>query len=126
MGFGFTVYALDCICILDFLLLNISTLLIISTYSEMEVVSAPRQLGGRGTSTVQKVSSSCWCCAGSADHTVQLWGTKSVESSETSAPDSAGPLSLLQTFQTKATPVFYVHFTPMNLLIGSGALTLRR
>ncbi len=66
------------------------------------------------------------CFAGSADHTVQLWGSKSAESQETSTADSASPVSLLRTFQTKATPVFYVHFTPMNLLIGSGALTLRQ
>ncbi|KAA6423212.1 hypothetical protein WJX79_007050 [Trebouxia sp. C0005] len=64
--------------------------------------------------------------SGSADHTVQLWGSKSAESQETSTADGASHLSLMRTFQTKATPVFYVHFTPMNLLIGSGALTLRR
>jgi hypothetical protein len=30
----------------------------------------------------------------------------------------------LETFQTKATPVFALHFTQRNLLLGTGALTL--
>lgn len=64
--------------------------------------------------------------SGSADHTVQLWGAASAEGQQSNAADSTAPLKPLRTFQTKATPVFHVHFTPMNLLIGSGALTLRR
>ncbi|KAL3137829.1 hypothetical protein ABBQ38_005084 [Trebouxia sp. C0009 RCD-2024] len=65
--------------------------------------------------------------SGSADHTLQLWGSQQrQDSQEASAHEASSSCSLLRTFQTKATPVFYVHFTPMNLLIGSGALTLRR
>ena len=64
--------------------------------------------------------------AGSADHTIQLWGAALAEGQQPTTKDSANPLKALRTFQTKATPVFHVHFTPMNLLVGSGALTLRR
>lgn len=42
--------------------------------------------------------------------------------------DAAQPLpgvpGLLKTFRTKATPVFALHFTQRNLLLGTGALTL--
>ena len=62
--------------------------------------------------------------AGSADHTVRLWGSKLEDGQESSK--EAPNVSLLKTFTTKATPVFHVSFTPRNLLLASGAMTLRR
>ena len=63
--------------------------------------------------------------AGSADHTVRLWGAAAVEGPDQSAKETSS-ISLLKTLPTKATPVFHVAFTPTNLLLASGALTLRR
>ena len=62
---------------------------------------------------------------GSADHTVRVWGAKTEEGSEQSVKEIS-PMSLLKILPTKATPVFHVSFTPKNLLLASGALTLRR
>ena len=46
--------------------------------------------------------------------------------SETSADAQLhrGMPGLLKTFHTKATPVFALHFTQRNLLLGTGSLTL--
>lgn len=64
------------------------------------------------------------CLAGSADHTVRLWGAP--DKGQEQGSKEASVMSLLKTLPTKATPVFNVAFTPMNLLLASGALTLRR
>jgi hypothetical protein len=76
-------------------------------------------------------------CAGGADGTVRLW---SLGSAAAAAEAATGPgkkagvdatkpqaqLKPLRTLRTKSTPVFALHFTPRNLLLGSGALTLPR
>ena len=62
---------------------------------------------------------------GSADHTVRVWGPKTQEGLEQSVKETS-TMTLLKTLPTKATPVFHVSFTSKNLLLASGALTLRR
>ena len=56
--------------------------------------------------------------AGGADNSLRLWDS-AVSGDKTEMP-------LLSTFMTKATPVYSTRFTPRNLLMGAGALTLGR
>ena len=58
--------------------------------------------------------------AGGGDNSLRLWNTSGALGGESSE------LQLLKSFHTKATPVFCTQFTPRNLLLGSGALTLSR
>lgn len=72
--------------------------------------------------------------AGGADATVRYWGLQdSPPAAEAGKGKQEPPADvqsarsvpgLLKTFQTKATPVFALHFTQRNLLLGTGALTL--
>lgn len=64
--------------------------------------------------------------AGGADSTLRLWSTTDSAAGQDGQPGSTSGLKHLQSFPTKATPVFAVKFTRRNLLLGSGALTLRR
>lgn len=64
--------------------------------------------------------------AGGADSTLRLWSTTDSTADQDGQPGSTSGLKHLQSFPTKATPVFAVKFTRRNLLLGSGALTLRR
>lgn len=68
--------------------------------------------------------------AGGADNTLKLWdlhGTpQTAEDVQPAASTSLSSLKLLQSYPTKATPVFTVKFSQRNLLMGSGALTLRK
>ncbi|KAK9828987.1 hypothetical protein WJX72_003246 [[Myrmecia] bisecta] len=68
--------------------------------------------------------------SGGADETVRLWSTSAVApptaaTAGAAAKPPADTYTSLKTFRTKATPVFAVKFTNRNLLLGSGALTLR-
>ena len=49
-----------------------------------------------------------------------------VEDAQPAASTTLSSLKLLQSYPTKATPVFTVKFSARNLLMGSGALTLRK
>ena len=63
--------------------------------------------------------------AGGADATLKLWSTK-VEGVEDGPAAAAQKRAPLQSYPTKATPVFAVRFSRRNLLMASGALTLRK
>ncbi len=65
-------------------------------------------------------------CAGGADNTLRLWSVSGSPAGQDGQPSSASGLKQLQSYPTKATPVFAVKFTRRNLLLGSGALTLRK
>lgn len=60
---------------------------------------------------------------------LKLWDLRN-SSHKTEDAQAAGTslssLKLIQSYPTKATPVFTVKFSHRNLLMGSGALTLRR
>ncbi len=64
--------------------------------------------------------------AGGADSALRLWSTTDSAAGQDGQPGSTSGWKHLQSFPTKATPVFAVKFTRRNLLLGSGALTLRR
>ena len=70
--------------------------------------------------------------AGGADNSLKLWdlqnsSQKGDEVQAAASPSSSlSSLNPLQTYPTKATPVFAVRFSHRNLLMGSGALTLRK
>ena len=60
---------------------------------------------------------------------LKLWDLHSSSANAQDAPvasNSLSSLTLLQSYPTKATPVFTVKFSQRNLLLGSGALTLRK
>ena len=61
---------------------------------------------------------------------LKLWdlhGTpQAAEDTQPTAGTTLSSLKQLQSYPTKATPVFTVKFSQRNLLLGSGALTLRR
>lgn len=65
-------------------------------------------------------------CAGGADNTLKLWSVGGSAAGQDGQPSSASDLKQLQSYPTKASPVFAVKFTRRNLLLGSGALTLRK
>ena len=68
--------------------------------------------------------------AGGADNTLKLWdlhgSDQRAEEVQASSSSALSSMALLQTYPTKATPVFAVKFSHRNLLMGSGALTLRK
>ena len=70
--------------------------------------------------------------AGGADNSLKLWdlqnSSQKGDEAQAAASSSCSLSSLraLQTYPTKATPVFAVRFSHRNLLMGSGALTLRK
>ena len=70
--------------------------------------------------------------AGGADNSLKLWdlqnSSQKGDEAQAAASHSSSLSSLkaLQTYSTKATPVFAVEFSHRNLLMGSGALTLRK
>ena len=61
---------------------------------------------------------------------LKLWDLQgappTAEHAQPAASTSLSSLKLLQSYPTKATPVFTVKFSLRNLLMGSGALTLRK
>ena len=61
---------------------------------------------------------------------LKLWdlhGTdQRAEEAQASSSSALSSMALLQSYPTKATPVFTVKFSCRNLLMGSGALTLRK
>ena len=71
-------------------------------------------------------------CAGGADNCLKLWDLQSSSQKADEVQAAASPssslssLTALQTYPTKATPVFAVKFSHRNLLMGSGALTLKK
>ena len=77
------------------------------------------QVFGRGLADVKSDH-----CAGGADNTLKLWSVGGSAAGQDGQPSSASDLKQLQSYPTKATPVFAVKFTRRNL--GSGALTLRK
>ncbi|EIE22407.1 putative TAF5 [Coccomyxa subellipsoidea C-169] len=70
--------------------------------------------------------SSALLASGGADNTLRLWSVSGSPAGQDGQPSSASGLKQLQSYPTKATPVFAVKFTRRNLLLGSGALTLRK
>ena len=70
--------------------------------------------------------------AGGADNCLKIWDLQNSSQKGDEAQAAASPsssvssLTALQTYPTKATPVFAVKFSHRNLLMGSGALTLRK
>jgi transcription initiation factor TFIID subunit 5 len=61
---------------------------------------------------------------------LKLWdlhGSKQkTEDAQAYSSSVLSSMSLLQSYPTKATPVFTVNFSHRNLLMGSGALTIRK
>ncbi|BDA43395.1 Transcription initiation factor TFIID subunit 5 [Coccomyxa sp. Obi] len=87
---------------------------------------APAAHSGPVWSLATSRGSSALLASGGADSTLRLWSTTDSAVGQDGQPGSTSGLKHLQFFPTKATPVFAVRFTRRNLLLGSGALTLRR
>ena len=67
--------------------------------------------------------------AGGADNALRLWSTgvgAGGEEAQAAAATLPHRRAALQSYPTKATPVFAVRFSQRNLLLASGALTLHR
>ena len=89
-------------------------------------------LGRCGMMNVQQIA--LRAPAGGADATVRYWSLQDSSPAAEAGRGKSDPAAdvqpprsvpgLLKTFQTKATPVFALHFTQRNLLLGTGALTL--
>lgn len=119
---------------------------VLAVGSEDGVVTVWDVAGARRLGAAQQHAGPVWALAasrgegallasGGADNTVRFWnlqeavaaggdaaGKAAAPAAEARPP--AGVPGLLKTFQTKATPVFALHFTQRNLLLGTGALTL--